>query len=77
MTRTPRSDGACRVCSGWEPQTVDRLLLVGHGIRFVSKRWGHSRQDVKRHRDVCLQGDRLAATEADLSRMAGGGVANG
>ncbi len=32
----PRSDGACRVCSGWEPQTVDRLLLVGHGIRFVA-----------------------------------------
>ncbi len=66
-------DSTCRVCSGWEPETVDRLLLVGHGIRFVSARWGHSRQVVKRHRDVCLVGDRLAATEAALARMAGGG----
>jgi hypothetical protein len=72
----PRSDGACRVCSGWEPQTVDRLLLVGHGIRFVSERWGHRRGDVKRHRDVCLQGDRRKRVEADLVRLAasaGGG----
>jgi hypothetical protein len=68
----PRSDGGCAVCSGWEPETVDRLLLVGHGIRFVSDRWGHTRRDVKAHRDRCLTGDRLAATEAALSRMAGG-----
>ncbi len=72
MTSTPRSDSACRVCSGFEPQTIDRLLVVGHGVRFVADRWGHTRQVVKRHRDVCLQGDRLAATEADLVRMSGG-----
>ncbi len=71
-----RSDGACPVCKGVEPRTIDRLLRVGHGVRFVSERWGHRRQDVKAHRDRCLTGDRLAATEADLSRMAasaGGG----
>jgi len=66
----PRSDGACRVCSGFEPQTIDRLLVVGHGVRFVSERWGIPRWVVKRHRDVCLVGDRLAATEADLARLA-------
>ena len=57
---------------GFEPETIDRLLLVGHGIRFVSARWGHTRRDVKAHRDRCLVGDRLAATEAALDRMAGG-----
>ncbi len=56
---------------------MDRLLLVGHGIRFVSERWGHTRRVVKRHRDVCVQGDRRKRVEADLARMAGGGVANG
>ncbi len=70
-------NGTCRVCSGFEPETVDRLLVVGHGIRFVADRWGHTRQVVKRHRDRCLVGDRLAATEAALSRMAGGAVPNG
>jgi len=69
----PRSDGGCSVCMGFEPQTIDRLLVVGHGVRFVSARWGHTRQVVKAHRDRCLVGDRLKATEAALSRMAGGG----
>jgi hypothetical protein len=75
----PRSEGACAVCSGFEPETVDRLLVVGHGIRFVSDRWGHTRQVVKRHRDVCLQGDRRKRVEADLVRLAakaGGAVPN-
>ncbi len=76
MLRNER-DGGCSVCMGFEPQTIDRLLLVGHGIRFVSARWGHRRRDVKRHRDVCLTGDRLKATESASARMAGGGVANG
>ncbi len=78
-TSTPRSDGACRVCSGIEPLTIDRLLLVGHGIRFVSERWGHRRQDVKAHRDRSLVGERLKATQAALSRMGakpGGAVPN-
>jgi hypothetical protein len=61
---------------GMEPETVDRLLLIGYGPRFVSERWGVPRKVVKRHRDRCLVGDRLAATEADLVRLAasaGGG----
>ncbi len=76
MTSTPRSDSACRVCSGFEPQTIDRLLVVGHGVRFVAARWGIPRWVVKSHRDRCLVGDRLKATEADLVRLAapaGGG----
>ncbi len=72
----PRSEVACPVCSGIEPRTIDRLLLVGHGIRFVSERWGHRRRDVKAHRDRCLVGDRRKRVEADLVRLAasaGGG----
>jgi hypothetical protein len=72
MTKMPLDAGACKVCAGFEPQTIDRLLLAGHGIRFVSERWGHTRQVVKAHRDRCLVGDRLKATQADLVRMAGG-----
>ncbi len=75
MPRMPRSerDGACRICMGMEPETVDRLLLVGYGPRFVAQRWGVTRQVVAKHRDRCLTGGRLKATEAALSRMAGGG----
>jgi hypothetical protein len=71
MPRSER-DSTCRVCSGWEPQTVDRLLSVGYGPRFISARWGHDRKVVAHHRDRCLTGERLAATESALSRMAGG-----
>jgi hypothetical protein len=71
MPRSER-DSACRICVGMEPETVDRLLLVGYGPRFVARRWGVTRQVVAKHRDRCLTGGRLAATEADLSRMAGG-----
>ncbi len=38
-----------------------------------------ARRDVKRHRDVCLQGDRRKRVEADLVRLAakaGGAVPN-
>jgi hypothetical protein len=75
MTRTPldERDSTCKVCMGMEPRTIDRLLLAGHGIRFVADRWGHTRQVVKRHRDRCLVGDRRKRVEADLVRMAGGG----
>ncbi len=69
----PLDAGACRVCMGFEPQTIDRLLLVGHGIRFVSARWGHTRRDVKSHRDRCLVGDRRKRVEGDLVRMSAGG----
>ena len=75
-----RSAGACRICMGMEPETVDRLLAVGHGIRFVAQRWGVTRQVVAKHRDRCLTGGRLAATQAALSRMGakpGGAVPNG
>ena len=83
VRRVPRSErdserkserkSTCKVCAGMEPEKVDRLLLVGYGPRFVSERWGHSRRDVMAHRDRCLTGGRLAATEAALDRMAGGG----
>ena len=75
MTRMPRNerDTRCGICMGMEPETVDRLLLVGYGPRFVSERWGVTRKVVAKHRDRCLTGGRLKATEAALSRMAGGG----
>jgi hypothetical protein len=76
MPRSER-DSTCKVCMGMEPETVDRLLLVGYGPRFVSERWGVTRQVVARHRDRCLTGGRLKATQAALSRMAGGPVPNG
>jgi hypothetical protein len=63
---------ACKVCSGMEPRTVDRLLLLGYGVRFVASRFGVSRRDVSGHRDSCLVGDRRAAVVADLREMAGG-----
>ena len=71
MLRSQR-DGACRICMGMEPETVDRLLAVGYGPRFVASRWGVTRQVVAKHRDRCLRGERLAATEAALDRMSGG-----
>ncbi len=75
MPRSER-DSTCAICMGMEPETVDRLLAVGYGTRFVASRWGVARKVVAQHRDRCLTGARLAATEADLSRMAAsaGGV---
>jgi hypothetical protein len=55
-----------------EPETIDRLLLAGYGPRFVAQRWGVTRKVVAQHRDRCLTGARLKATEADLVRLAGG-----
>jgi hypothetical protein len=75
MPRSER-DSACGICMGMEPETIDRLLAVGYGPRFVASRWGVTRQVVAKHRDHCLTGARLAATEADLVRLAasaGGG----
>ncbi len=76
MPRSER-DSACGICMGMEPETVDRLLLVGYGPRFVAQRWGVTRQVVKRHRDRCLVGERLKATEADLVRLGAERVAEG
>ncbi len=72
MPRSER-DSTCGICMGMEPETVDRLLLVGYGPRFVSERWGVTRKVVAKHRDRCLTGDRLKTTERALDRMAGGG----
>ena len=53
-----------------EPETVDRLLVLGYGPQFVSERWGLPRWCIKKHRDECLIGERRAAVEEDLRRMA-------
>lgn len=72
---------ACQVCSGPEPRTVDRLLLLGYGPRFVAHRFGVGRRHVAKHRDLCLVGERYAAVAGDLCSMAeigkrgGGGAA--
>jgi hypothetical protein len=54
-----------------EPETVDRLLVLGYGPRFIETRWGIARWRIKKHRDECLVGERRAGVEADLRRMAG------
>jgi hypothetical protein len=71
MPRSER-DSTCAICMGMEPETVDRLLAGGYGPRFVASRWGVTRKVVAHHRDRCLTGARLAATESALTRMAGG-----
>jgi hypothetical protein len=53
-----------------EPETVDRLLLVGYGPRFIAQRWGIDRKAIAKHRDRCLVGERRAGVEADLRSMA-------
>jgi hypothetical protein len=59
-----------------DPKTVDRLLVVGHGPRFVAQRWGFTRKAVARHRDLCLVGERRAEVEEDLRGMAQSGGAD-
>ena len=72
--------GRCPVCEGYEPRTVNRLLVLGHGSRFVAERFpGLTRMDVRRHKEVCLPPVREEVNK-DLKRLAGieeegGGVA--
>lgn len=63
----------CRVCSGPEPWTVDRLLLLGRGPRFIARHFGVDRRAVAKHRDGCLTGERRAVAEKDIRVMAGEG----
>ena len=69
----PTKTAGCPVCSGPEPKTADRLLLLGRGPRFVAHHFGVDRRHVARHRDRCLVGDRRAAVVADLKGMIEGG----
>ena len=62
---------ACKACVAPDVKTIDRLLVFGHGTRFVAQRWGLPRKAVALHRDRCLVGDRRQAVEADLRGMAG------
>lgn len=61
---------SCTVCKAADTRTIDRLLVFGYGPQFIAMRWGLPRHHVKRHRDLCLVGQRRAAVEADLRRMA-------
>jgi hypothetical protein len=45
MPRDER-DSSCGICMSMEPETADRLLLVGYGPRFVSERFGVTRKVV-------------------------------
>jgi hypothetical protein len=53
----------CKACASWEPETIDRLLVLGHGPAFVAARWNVKRHHIKSHRDVCLVGERLRAAQ--------------
>lgn len=61
----------CKVCSGPEPYSIDKLLLLGRGPRFIAPIFGHTRPAVAAHRDRCLVGERRAKIEADLRAKAG------
>jgi hypothetical protein len=63
------SPRGCKVCTGVEPRTVNRLLGVGYGIRFVAKRFPHlNRKEVKRHQQECFPGMRDEVAQ-DLVRL--------
>jgi hypothetical protein len=62
----------CLVCTAPDTKTLDRLLVFGYGPSFIAARWGLKRHHVKKHRDLCLVGERQRAVEADLRRMGEG-----
>jgi hypothetical protein len=67
--------GRCKACGSFEPYTINRLLALGYGSRFVAERMpGLTRKDVRRHKESCLPGV-LEEVNEDLRRM--GGVEEG
>ena len=63
---------ACKVCEGVEPRTVNRLIGLGRGSRFIADRFPHvSRKDVKRHQERCFPRIRGEVAH-DLERLGGG-----
>ena len=60
----------CPVCTGLEPRTADRLLLLGRSPRRIAPVFGVTRRQIQEHRDRCLVGTRLEEAVADLRRMA-------
>jgi hypothetical protein len=68
---------ACPVCEGPEPRTVNRLLALGYGSRFVAARVPRvNRKDVRRHTDRCLPliEDEVEADIESLANRRGRGV---
>lgn len=62
----------CKVCTGPEPRTVNRLLGIGRGVRFIADRMPHlTRRDVKHHQERCFPGMRDEVAQ-DLLRLGGG-----
>lgn len=62
---------ACPVCRSMEPYTIDRLLVLGYGPRFVAPRFGIGCRAVRKHQLECLVGARREKVTHDLRRMAG------
>ena len=66
----------CKVCEGVEPYTVNRLLGLGRGSRFVEARFPHlTRKNVKRHQQECFPQMRDEVAQ-DLARLGGGEIAS-
>ena len=63
----------CRICTGPEPGTVDKLLVLGWSPRFIASRWGVSRKLVARHRDRCLTDSERENVKRDLLAAVGRG----
>lgn len=74
--RASASKGRCPACSHVEDYTIDRLLVLGHGSRFIAARFGITRQQVRCHQRECLP-DRRPAVEAKLREMAGASLESG
>jgi hypothetical protein len=72
---------SCKVCSHMESKTLDRFLCMPEewegkrGPRSLAAVFGLDRRAIARHERVCLArgGQRRAAVEEDLRRLAGEG----
>jgi hypothetical protein len=68
---TPPVKGECKACKSFEPYTINRLLALGYGSRFVAERMpGLTRRDVRRHKETCLPGV-LDEVSENLRHLAG------
>jgi hypothetical protein len=64
--------GGCKACESFEPHTINRLLALGYGSRFVAERMPSlTRQDVRRHQRECFPQLR-EDVRADLLSLGGG-----